>query len=132
MTKELAKMQAPTALRMGPNISMPPRSTSPGLKWRTTVLGRQPYWAAKQVVRDPKGFPDKTVRLPANASDDEIGELCREHTALLLKWIEDVESGRDPDIRYDGTVKSLSQLYQKHPESPFHEVKRNTRESYVD
>jgi integrase len=111
---------------------MPLRSDSPGLKWRKTAKGRQAYWVAKQVVRDPMGFPDKTVRLTSGASDDELAELCREHTADLLRWIDDAKNGREPDVRYDGTVKSLSQLFQTHAESPFHGVKPNTRESYVD
>jgi len=36
------------------------------------------------------------------------------------------------DVRYDGTVRSLSQIYHTHRDSPFHEVKHNTRKSYTD
>jgi hypothetical protein len=28
---------------------------------------------------------------------------------------------------YDGTIRNLSRLYQQHADSPFHDVKRNTR-----
>jgi len=83
-------------------------------------------------VRDPKGFPDKAIRLPSEASREELVELCRGHTADLLRWIADLRTGHEPDARYDGTVRSLSRLYQRHPESPFHSVKRNTRKSYTD
>ena len=125
-------MCAPDRPWMGLRPSMPQRSDKPGLKYRTNVAGRQLYWVAAQVVRDPRGFPDKTIRLPADASEDELGELCRDHTAALLKWITDREAGREPEARYDGTVRSLSHLYQRHEQSPFHRVKRNTRKTYTD
>ena len=32
--------------------SMPQRSNHPGLKWRATAKGPQPYWVARQVVRE--------------------------------------------------------------------------------
>jgi len=35
-------------------------------------------------------------------------------------------------VVYDGTVRSLSRLYQRHADSPFHDVKRNTRKTYAD
>jgi hypothetical protein len=111
---------------------MPQRSDKPGLKYRMTVAGRQPYWVAKQVMRDPMGFPDKTIRLPSDATEDELAALCRDHTATLLKWIANVESGIEPEARYDGTVRSLSQLYQRNEESPFHGVRKNTRKTYAD
>jgi hypothetical protein len=112
-------------------IPMPPKSDHPGLKWRATVSGRQPYWVAAQVTRDTKEFPDKTIRLPANATEDELADLCRLYTVRLLKWIADCGKGT-PAPRYDGTVHALSQLFQRHPESSFHSIKQNTRDSYVD
>ncbi len=115
---------------MGQNASMPPRSNHPGLKYRQTVEGRQPYWVARQVVRDPKGYPDRTVRLPMEADEEAISELCRDHTAKLLAWLAGPE--HSDGIVYDGTVRSLSCLYQRHADSPFHDVKRNTRKTYTD
>jgi Phage integrase family len=109
---------------------MPQRSDHPGLKWRTTAKGRQPYWVARQVVRDTKGFPDRTVRLPMDANKNTLAELCRDHTARLLTWIADSEHGAQ--FGYDGTIRSLSRLYQRHPDSPFHDVRRNTRKTYTD
>jgi hypothetical protein len=112
------------------NSSMPPRSNHPGLKWRRTANGRQPYWVAKQVVRDLKGFPDRTIRLPAGVDEGALGELCRDHTARLLAWLAAPEG--EPAVAYDGTIRSLSRLYQQHADSPFHDVKRNTRKTYSD
>jgi hypothetical protein len=111
---------------------MPQRSDKPGLKYRQNAAGRQPYWVARQVVRDTMGFPDKTIRLPPDANEDDLGTLCRDHTAALLRWIASVEAGIHPEVRYDGTVRSLSRLYQRHDESPFHSVKKNTRKTYGD
>jgi hypothetical protein len=109
---------------------MPLRSDHPGLKYRQTVSGRQPYWVARQVIRDPRGYPNRTVRLPKEADEETIGELCRAHTAKLLAWLAGPE--RSDGVVYDGTLRSLSRLYQRHPDSPFHEVKRNTRKNYAD
>jgi Phage integrase family len=109
---------------------MPPRSDHPGLKWRQTANGRQPYWVARQVVRDTKGFPDRTIRLPLHADAEALGELCRDHSARLLAWIADSEHGAP--VGYDGTVRSLSRLFQRHADSPFHDLRRNTRKTYTD
>jgi Phage integrase family len=116
--------------RTGQNPSMPPRSNHPGLKWRRTANRRQPYWVAKQVVRDLKGFPERTIRLPAGADEETLGELCRDHTARLLAWLAAPEGKRA--VIYDGSIRSLSRLYQQHADSPFHDVKRNTRKTYCD
>lgn len=116
--------------RTGQKPSMPPRSNHPGLKWRHTAHRRQPYWVAKQVVRDPKGFPERAVRLPADADEDTLAELCRDQTARLLAWI--AAPAGERAVVYDGTIRSLSRLYQQHADSPFHDVKRNTRKTYSD
>jgi hypothetical protein len=125
-------LQLPALPTTALKISMPPRSDHPGLKFRQTASGRQPYWVARQVVRDPLDFPDRTVRLPQKASEEELGELCRLYTAQLLKWVAERAAGKDALPRYDGTVYSLSQIFQRHPESSFCAVKQNTRDSYVD
>ena len=107
-------------------ISMPPRSERPGFK-----RGRKghPYWVASQVVRDPMGFPDKCIQLPVVADDAEINRLCVENTARLLAWVDDQRAGRGPNMRYDGSVLTACQLYQRHPYSPFHGVSHKTRKS---
>jgi hypothetical protein len=122
----MAALQRP---RTGRKPSMPPRSDHPGLKWRQTANGRQPYWVARQVVRDTKGFPDRAIRLPLYADAEALGELCRDHSARLWAWIADSERG---PVGYDGTVRSLSRLYQQHADSPFHDLRRNTRKTYTD
>lgn len=123
-------MDASPRRRTGQKRSMPQRSDHPGLKWRTTAKGQQPYWVAHQVVRDIRGFPDRCIRLPVDANDDVLAEACRYHTSRLMAFL----SGPDLGLRaqYDGSIRSLSRLFQEHPDSTFNQVKRNTRDTYVD
>lgn len=123
--------------------TMPARGNSPGLKggrFRPELGKRLPYWYAKQVVRDTMGFPDQCIPLPPDADDGMLSTLCQEHTARLLAWIDERKQAdeQEPELaaaaklRYDGSVYSASQIYQRHPRSRFHRVKHNTRASYVD
>lgn len=130
--------QAPTppASRTDRKIStMPPRGKAPGFKggrFRPELGKRLPYWIAKNVVRDPMGFPDPCIALPTDASDAEIIELCHAHTARLMAWIDERAQEQDtvpPLPRFDGTVGSACRIYQVHPSSPFHAVSHKTRKS---
>ena len=123
-----------------PKISMPPRGKAPGLKggrYRPELGKRLPYGYAKNVARDIMGFPDACIPLPADADDDEITRLCHEHTARLRAWIEEQKHQAGPlaaaalHTRYDGTVRSICRIYQEHPLSRFHNVKHNTRRTYL-
>lgn len=113
---------------------MPPRGRKPGFK-----IGRHklPYWIAKQVTRDPMGFPDTCIALPPEASDDELAELCRQHTQRLRDHIaaEKKRLAADPAgttrTRYDGTMKAACLIYQEHPLSSFSTVSHTTRRGYV-
>jgi hypothetical protein len=60
--------------------------------------------------------------------------MCRDYTAKLHQWIEQVQSGGEKLCRtlYNGTVISLSRIYQEHTDSRFHDVRSNTRRFYVD
>jgi integrase len=69
---------------------------------------------------------------PRDADDETLAELCRGHTARLLSWLANEGKLAEPFPRYDGTILSLSRLYQEHPDSPFHDVKHNTRKTYTD
>lgn len=133
----MASRQRP---RTGAKTSMPPRGKAPGLKggrFRPELGKRLPYWYAKNVARDPMGFPDACIPLPADADEEEISRLCHQHTARLRAWIAEQtrsarENGEDATrTRYDGTVLSICRIYQEHPLSPFHQVKHNTRRTYL-
>jgi hypothetical protein len=114
--------------------SMPAAGNTPGLKFRKIKDGRQPYWVAASVAKDTMGFPDRTVRLPREASEEELAKLCHGHTARLRTWIADQRTGNElPATRTlrDGSFRSLSRIYQEHPRSEFHKIERSTRENYV-
>jgi hypothetical protein len=115
---------------------IPPRGKAPGLK-RGRVLKDGTalwYWMARQVVTDPMGFPDSCIPLPRGVDMEALAEICHGHTKRLMIWIEKCRREPErPDLpRYDGTVLSACQIYQRHPQSRFHKVKRNTRKSYAD
>src|ERR1043165_584205 len=101
--------QSPKTVR---KISMPPRGAKPGLK-----IGRHnlPYWYAKQVCRNPMGFPDTCIALPPDATDDELAELCHGHTARLRSHIAKVQAeAGEPALtrtKYNGTMRAACRIY---------------------
>jgi hypothetical protein len=115
---------------------MPQRGQAPGLKWGRQKKGADrplPYWYAAQVRRELHGFRDKCIPLPPEADAETLAQLCRQYTARLLSYLDDIEretpQGRLPS--YDGTILSLSRIFQLHPVSPFSEVKHNTQRTYA-
>lgn len=123
--------------------SMPPRTQKPGYKggrFRPELGRRLPYWYAKNVVRNPMGFPDPCIALSPEADETELARLCQEHTARLFAWIDERIKAEQRDgvedlprlPRYTGIIESACEWYERHPRSRFHQVKANTRESYVD
>lgn len=110
---------------------MPPRGKRPGFK-----IGRHglPYWIARQVVRDPMGFPDKCIALPRDADNETLDQLCLQHTARLQVWLAERKAAEPSPTRtrYDGSVLSACRVYQEHPFSPFNSnIKHNTRQTYL-
>ncbi len=129
-------MASSTQSRTDRKPSMPPRGKKPGFK-----IGRHnlPYWYAKQVCRDPMGFPDTCIPLPPDGTDDELAELCQGHTARLRAHIVAEQKklaagGEDEPVlktRYDGTMKAACLIYQEHPLSAFHGISAKTRTGYL-
>jgi hypothetical protein len=69
------------------------------------------------------------IRLPLDATEAELRDLCKTYTRRLDAWLQgETRSG----WRYDGTIRSLCDAYEKHPDSPIHEVRRNTAAAYSD
>jgi len=128
---------------------MPPRGKTPGLKggrFRPELGRRLPYWMASQILpadqyREIKDlFPDPCIPLPPEASEEELAELCRRHTARLNAWLDaQAKAGQQDDAEalpalppYTGTIDSACDWYELHPRSRFRTVKGNTRKTYLD
>ncbi|WP_018390869.1 tyrosine-type recombinase/integrase [Ancylobacter sp. FA202] len=72
------------------------------------------------------------MRLADGLTEEQVAAACRDHTERLREWIATFSGGDRPLTVYDGTITSLSRLFQEHPDSSFREVKANTRKSYGD
>jgi Phage integrase family len=106
------------------------RSQTPGMIARKRKSGPDRlYWSADKVSRKAKGYPERLIPLPKDATEAEIIDLCETYTARLKLWI---DRGPAPRWLYDGTVGSLCDAFERHPQSPIREVRRNTAESYID
>jgi hypothetical protein len=99
-----------------------------GLKWRKLASGPSPIWVADE--KDVKnGYAPKTVNLTFMAGEpDMLVAKCNALQAEMLLW----RSGYRRDaIQFDGTVKSLLSIYQRHEESPFRTLRPGSRYPYT-
>ncbi len=107
---------------------MPARSHTPGLIVIKRKRGSALYWSARSLARDIEGFPDKLIRIPPTATEDEIIDLCERMGARLHAWL---YGQRGASYRTQ-TVADLCDAFERHPQSPMQGVKHNTHGSYVD
>lgn len=82
------------------------------------------YWRAANVSKAATDYPMKTVRL--HGDEEAIAARCRVLTAELREWLD----GQDRSAFYDGTIASLIDCYQRDEDSPYRQVKANTRRDY--
>lgn len=101
---------------------------APGLKFQKRKNKRVPYWVAdeKDVLG---GYSPKTVNLEYLAdTPDILVAKCNSLQSDMLLW----RAGyRRNGTTYDGTIKSLLELYETHPDSSFQTVKPSTRYPYT-
>ena len=110
--------------------TMPIRLATPGLQKRKRKGGRDVlYWSAASLSKKAGAFPDPLIRLPGDATQAEIEDLCEVYMAGFLAWM---HRGPAPRFMYDGTIGSLCDCFERHPQSPIRDVRRNTAESYAD
>jgi hypothetical protein len=93
------------------------RPQSAGLKWRRRVNGPDvPYWFA-----DPKaiaaGYPIKSQNLALHA--DHPGLLKERAERLQSEMLLWMSGYKESDMEFDGTFKSLLEIYQRDPKSSF-------------
>jgi hypothetical protein len=103
------------------------RPKAPGLKYRARKNGPPvPYWIASQgAVR--AGYEPKAVRLTGYQSDADIVGRCHRLQAEMLLWL---GGQRGDSPRFDGSFRSLFQLYQNDPESKYKRLKPSSRYPY--
>ncbi|MEJ8308842.1 integrase [Agrobacterium larrymoorei] len=101
---------------------------APGLKRKRNQDGSfREYWQARSDLVK-KGYKPSSVRLHYDESIDGRNMLaarCQVLQAEMLAWVSN-EGRSKPD--FDGTLVSLSRLFQTNDDSPFHGMKWNSQE----
>lgn len=101
----------------------PTGQNPPGLR----SLRGKPIWRATKAAV-AAGYPVKSVNLSLYIGDEAaIARRCSRLQIEMNSWL----SGRRGILtRFDGTIRSLVDLYETDPESPFHGLPASTREPY--
>lgn len=105
------------------------RAQGPGLKWRKRATGSDvPYWFADRAAA-AAGYPVKSANLSEYADDNRrLVERAQRLQSEMLLWL---SGQRRTAPVYDGTFKSLLDIYQTNPRSSyFTNCNENTRRSY--
>lgn len=102
---------------------------TPGLKRKRNKDGTfREYWQARDdLVR--RGYRPSSVRLhypDTPAGRTQLAARCQILQAEMLAW---TARGGHGAPSYDGTIKSLSKLYQTNEDSPYRGLKWNSREN---
>jgi hypothetical protein len=105
------------------------RPQSPGLKWRDRKSGAVPYWFADPAAIKA-GYPVKSANLSHLVDNAEmLIARAQRLQAEMLRW---VSGDRGTPPRFDGTFKSLLEIYQTDPESTYNTtIKKHTALSYA-
>ena len=106
------------------------RPKSQGLKWRKRKDGDVPYWFADSAAI-AAGYPIKSRNLShLIGSPAQIKEQAQILQREMLAWMSGDRGGGQ--ARYDGTFKSLLEIYQTDPESTYNiKIKKHTAQSYA-
>lgn len=106
-------------------------SPTPGIDWRRRSDGRRvPYWIARRDAVKA-GYPVKSVNLSHLADEpDELAARCRILDAEQKEWLAE-QAGMVTSV-FDGTFRSLFRIYQTHADSPYREVRKDTRRTFDD
>src|SRR5262245_10306763 len=104
------------------------RMEVPGLVHRRRKDGSVAvYWIAKNCSRRAAAYALKSVRLHCSAEEQVV--LARKLYGELQIWLAG-EMDERPPLRFEGTISSLVENYERHELSPYRSVKWNTRDSY--
>lgn len=107
---------------------MPAAKATPGLVWRQRRTGPPvAYWCARSDLVKA-GYRPKTVRLDYPPGDPMLTIRCQALQDDMLAWSRG--GRRVPLGPYDGTFASLVCLYERHPDSPYNELRPSTARTY--
>jgi hypothetical protein len=103
------------------------RPQSPGLKWRQRRQELCPYWfASPKAIK--AGYPLKSANLSELAHDpDRLLMRAQRLQWEMEKWL----NGDNEGPIWNGTFKSLFDLYERDKESTFHGISARTRKAYL-
>jgi hypothetical protein len=101
-----------------------PENRPPGLRFN----GKRPVWRASKAAI-AKGFPLKSVHLSHLADDPKaLRQRCDRLQAEMLSWLSGRKTGAE--LVFDGTFRSLLDVYQTDKQSSYQTLKRSSRLPY--
>jgi hypothetical protein len=100
-------------------------SAAPGLRWRKRARGWVPMWLPSDAAAK-LGYPCGVVNLE-HLDPADIADRCRALQADMNLWLAGYRKDR---LNYQGTIASILDIYETHPESPLHSKKPGTRHPY--
>lgn len=122
-----------------PRPVKPEGLSTPGLNWRQRTNSCVAYWVCRPDIAK-RGYSLKSVRLwppstslrtePTKEEWDVIASTCDKLQSEMLEWGNCGPANWDPRAVYDGRMKTLIEVYQRDPDSPYQEVRPKTRKSY--
>lgn len=104
---------------------------APGLDIRGQGANRRIYWVCPKRGRRANFRPFVQrlhYDLESHADIERMAEHCRSLYGDMLTWLSDPNAANR--VVYDGTLKSLLDVWQQDPESPWHSLRANTQRSY--
>jgi integrase len=105
-----------------------PEISTPGLRWRPRKGGFIPYWMPSPAAVAAK-YPSGAVNLQSlmNSPADLVAR-CEFLQAQMQEWL----SGQGHTTTgFDNTIRAVIDLYQTHPDSPYHKLKPGTLRPYA-
>jgi integrase len=108
-----------------------PDTAAPGLKWRRRKDRQVPYWIPRSDAV-AAGYPCGTINLESIFDGSDLGAaLLRDRCAALqtdmLLWLAGQRRDR---ASYDGSIRSILNIYEVHEDSPYKKLKPASRHPY--
>jgi hypothetical protein len=101
-----------------------PQNRPPGLRFN----GKRPVWRASKAAI-AQGFPLKSVHLSQLAADPKaLRQRCERLQAEMLSWLNGRKTG--VGVIFDGTFRSLLDVYETDKQSSYKLLKRSSRLPY--